>query len=276
MKAGCYERVAAVAIDDTGEEVPIITYQVVADRREPFVPPAARYLDIVRAGLNAYGLSHDALDAAARNTATPWVTDGLFVYGTLMRGEPRFEVVKRFGIECALLARAHGRLLDLGDFPGLIDLATTDSLVDGEFLRVRDFGGAVQELDRIEGFRGFGQADSLFARTLMDVDVGDGRIRRAWAYRHAREREGDKVIASGSWRKRCGRRDEFLRSLVAAHVVGDEVAIARKIANRIPFSFADDVEATVQSLIPLHAALSRGEISERLLAGESGRWTAGT
>ena len=41
---------------------------------------------------------------------------------------------------------------------------------------------ALERFDRIEGFNGFGKAGSLFTRTLTDVDVGSGRVRRAWTY----------------------------------------------------------------------------------------------
>jgi gamma-glutamylcyclotransferase (GGCT)/AIG2-like uncharacterized protein YtfP len=73
-------------------------------------------------------------------------------------------------------------------------------IVHGEFIRITDMAGAIAELDRIEGFRGFGVAGSLFRRKMINVELGDGGSELAWAYEFAGDGEGFKQIASGDWR----------------------------------------------------------------------------
>ena len=170
-----YRQIKTVVLDDNGQEIPVVTYQVVEQRRQAFVPPSGAYVEVVRAGFQDHDLPDDMLDASAANQSPSLHTDGLFVYGTLMRGECRFEHLASFGLLCSLLARAFGRLVDLGSYPGLLDLGDDSSLVAGDFLRLKDFESAIKSLDRIEGFAGFGQPGSLFRRTLISVDVGEGR-----------------------------------------------------------------------------------------------------
>jgi gamma-glutamylcyclotransferase (GGCT)/AIG2-like uncharacterized protein YtfP len=266
-----YERVPAIALDESGEEVPVMTYRV-ACRRQRFVQPTPEYVEIVRTGLEHHGLASCGLLAAANNQTTPYVTDAFFCYGTLMRGESRFGLLRSFGPKCILLAKTFGRLIDLGSFPGLVDQACSDQLVEGEFVRVADVAEATETLDRVEGFRGYGVAGSLYRRTLVGVDVGDGRIRQAWTYGYAASYDSESEIASGDWRAYTGCRNSFLRKVVAAHTGGDEDRVACEIAGQIPFSFGENREAVVARLLPLDASLGRGELSERRLAQFSGKW----
>lgn len=267
-----YARMDAVCIDQRGNQVPVTTYKVIESQRQRFVSPSQEYVEIVRAGLEAYGLPTGHLLAAAADQATPWLTDGLFVYGTLLRGESRFPILQPFGLRCALLARTFGRLLDLGSFPGLVDVGESKQMVEGEFLRFERIADVIELLDQIEGFKGFSADGSLFRRTLANVDVGEGRIRQGWTYVFDRPSEGIGTITSGDWRAARGSREQFLQSLVAAHVGENEHQIAEEIADRLPFSMHPDRHGALARLVPLAAALQRGEVSERILSQQSGKW----
>lgn len=275
-----YERVKKFVLDDRGEEVAVETYQVKRDHRDEvedeveFVQPTPEYVDVVRAGLEAFGLPTKALDAASQDKLTPWLVDAFFVYGTLMRGESRFPALQAFGVECALLAQACGRLMDLGSFPGLVESGSQSSMVQGDFVRLREPDQAIDALDQIEGFQGFGSTDSLYRRTLSHVEVGEGRVRLAWVYALATDHEQAEIIPTGDWRMHRGSRDQFLSTLARIHAQGDEESVATKIAQQIPFAFNPDTDAVVQSLLPLQSALAQGVVSERKLAQESGIWTA--
>jgi gamma-glutamylcyclotransferase (GGCT)/AIG2-like uncharacterized protein YtfP len=267
----CYERVECTVIGPAGEFIPAVTYRVIAEKRQPFVKPTDDYIRIVCEGLASHDLPDDHVLAAAAGTpSTPWL-DSFFFYGTLMRGESRFPLLVPFGFSCILLAEAAGRLLDRGTFPALVATDSADTMVAGEFVRINDFAAAIETLDAIEGFQGYGSASSLFRRTLIHCDVGDGRIRPSWTYVYAGEEQG-KCIPSGDWRVHRNRRESFLASLVREHVGEDEQRIAAEIAARIPFSFDDDRPAVIRSLLPLCNAVARGEISERRLAQYSDRW----
>lgn len=267
----CYRRIAATVLGPHGEEMRAATYQVQDSRRETFVEPNDEYLEIVRTGCRKLRVDAAPVLAAAKDERSAGRVDAFFVYGTLMRGESRFPAMKRSGIHCALLAEAWGRLVDLGSYPGLVDLNRTESLVQGEFVRVRDVAKAIRDLDTIEGFRGFGKTGSLYRRTLTDVGMCDGRVRRAWTYCLAAGSEAASEIPSHDWREHCGRREAFLADLCKAHARGDELRVAKRIAASVPFSFNPDA---AQSLLPLASALARGMLSERQLAQGSRVWAA--
>ena len=250
------------------------TYVVNHERRTGFVKPTREYVDVVRKGLAAYRLSDNALTAAVANERPDWEVDGLFVYGTLLRGESRFSLLEPFGLQCALMATTRGRLVDLDAFPGLLAGENGGDLVQGEFLRFRDIGGVLRRLDHVEGFNGFGRPGSLYRRDLIEVDVGDGRIRRAWTYRLEEFPTDARLIPSGDWRKHQGRRESFVNRLVATHASGDELGLASSLARRIPFSFGGDPESVACDLQPLAHSVLAGVVSERRLAQESGQWAA--
>jgi len=266
-----YECVEVTVLGAHGEAIPAHTYRVRAEFRKRFVEPNPAYVDVVRKGLSQWGLSEALLDAAVKNrVAKP--ESGFFFYGTLLRDERRFSLVQEFVTPCILLAGLPGRLLDLGEYPGLVDLDSSESVVHGEFVRFRNPGNAVAALDQIEGFRGFGRAGSLFRRTWVPVQVGDGRCRMGWTYCWNGDTAAGPVIPSGDWRQHHGRRDQFLERLVAVHARGDESALARAVASR--YALFHRGEADPASILPLSQSLASGRISERKMAQSSGVWAA--
>lgn len=266
-----YERFDTVALLTDGEQIPVTTYRVCADKRRVYVKPHPDYLNVVRAGLKAYGLSEFMLDAAAVDKDPGITTDAVFVYGTLMRGESRFSRLSAHGLTCALLAEMPGRLRDLGAYPGLLPPTGPDDWVEGEFIRVRDIGQAIADLDVIEGFRGFGQPGSLYRRALVEVGVGDGRTRYAWTYFLAEEHANAPIIPSRSWRASHGRHDTFVERLVAAYADGDERRLAAAVSDQDPFACQGGPTPPEQGE-PLADAVRRGTLSERQLARATGRW----
>jgi gamma-glutamylcyclotransferase (GGCT)/AIG2-like uncharacterized protein YtfP len=57
----------------------------------------------------------------------------------------------------------------------------------------------LQSLDRVEGFYGYQSQNSLFRRTLIQVEV-NGEFVWAWSYFYAQEPELNDRIESGDWR----------------------------------------------------------------------------
>ncbi len=269
----CYERFDTVVLMADGSPLPVTTYRVVAARREPrFVAPTEAYVEAVRHGLQQYQLDAHALLAAAREESVPGL-DALFVYGTLLRGEPRRPLLDAHGVRCTLLAETTGRLLDCGSYPGLVIEPDSNLQVQGELVRSDDIESLLRELDRVEGCLGFGHPDSLFERRLVVVHVGDGRTRDAWSY-VARRAAGDGVpIVGGDWRAHLGRRSGFLEALVRSHCAGStEEILARRIVGQHPFPPVRDVAAAAREEMPLLDALAEGRIAERALAMASGKW----
>jgi gamma-glutamylcyclotransferase (GGCT)/AIG2-like uncharacterized protein YtfP len=271
---GCYERQRVSVLTLDGRCVEATTYLVCEARREArFVRPTRAYVEVVRAGLKQHDLPTTMLEAAARGEESPWLVDTLFAYGTLMRGESRSIMRLASGPPpvYALLATAPGRLLDLGDYPAMV-LPQDHECVQGELFRFDDIGGVLGLCDEIEGFCGYAAEGSLYRRALLEVDVGDGRIREAWTYLLAQWPEGAAGIGSGDWREHRGQRKPFLEALVRAHWDGPEEEVVRQLMSRVPFSMARDPDERARGLVPLAGALERGELSERRLAQISGRW----
>jgi gamma-glutamylcyclotransferase (GGCT)/AIG2-like uncharacterized protein YtfP len=271
VAAGCYQREEVVVFDEDGKMRRATTYRVVESLAQEYVVPAPGYVKVVQHGLEKSGISDAHLLAAAKNDRLP-CPDGIFVYGTLMRGESRFEVLKRFGIECSLLAEAQGQLFDLGLFPGMTRDRASESHVHGEFIRLRNPETALATLDRIEGFRGFGNPGSLYRRELIPVHVGDGRIRTAWTYCMDASADDAPVILSGDWRKHCGTQERFMKWLANAHSGQHPRRIAERLASKSPYNWSGDRTATVEGLLPVDDALVSGTLSERKLAQATGKW----
>jgi gamma-glutamylcyclotransferase (GGCT)/AIG2-like uncharacterized protein YtfP len=115
----------------------------------------------------------------------------LFVYGTLMRGQPAHRLLAgraTFVAEGSVI----GTLLALGRFPGLV---AGRGRVRGEVWRL-DTPEVLPTLDEYEGYN--------FRRYTSTVTLASGRRMRALAYRYRGPRTGEdesRVIPEGDWRR---------------------------------------------------------------------------
>ena len=194
-----YERCDVHVLGPDLEVVPAFTFRVSeAHRRPTLIEPTAEYLRVVCEGLRSLGLDDAGVRHAARGEPAPWLIDGLFMYGTLMRGECRHACLQSaWGIDGPHPATARGALVDLGEYPGLV---AGTRVVPGEYVRFREPGMALAALDQVEGFVGHGRAaGSLFERVLIDATVGAGPPRRAWTYRWGGRTAGAPIV-DGGWR----------------------------------------------------------------------------
>ncbi|MFN4919956.1 MAG: gamma-glutamylcyclotransferase [Planctomyces sp.] len=273
----CYRRHNVTVLTPNGAAIRAVTYRVTPCHESRFVAPTDDYVSVVRAGMKRWRISDQAVTAASRNRRPP-LAEGLFVYGTLLRNGSRFSLLAEHGIRSVILAETFGQLADLGQYPAMFNLDSRNDLVQGELVLMRNPQSLLQLLDVIEGFRGFGVLGSLFQRTRITVDAGEGRLRHAWTYYMDTDSLNSgtteaMTIPSGSWRVRCGTHERFIERLVAEHVGNNERALAERLAGQLPFSFMDRQVAT-DSLLPLKNAILDGRLSERRLAQVSGCWTA--
>ncbi len=114
------------------------------------------------------------------------MSDLVFVYGTLRRGEVNHYLLSGAEFCGVHLTRPRYRMLHLGTYPGVV--AGGSSSIEGEIYRV-DTKGLVK-LDRLEAY------PRLYTRKLIPTDWG-----RAWIYLYRGSRQSRSVIPSGSW---CG------------------------------------------------------------------------
>ena len=191
-----YQRVP-VSVWANGARVEAFTYITNPNREETFVQPTDAYVSVVAQGYRDHGLDIAPLHAAAAGSARASQVDGVFVYGTLLAGEERAHLVNAAGPRVDATTR--GRLIDLGDYPGLVDGVGT---VQGEYVPLADLESTLAELDRYEGFYGYAaNAGSLYHRIMAFVSTPAG-TRLAWTYRYVPDGAGWPEIPGGSWRNR--------------------------------------------------------------------------
>jgi gamma-glutamylcyclotransferase (GGCT)/AIG2-like uncharacterized protein YtfP len=98
----------------------------------------------------------------------------LFVYGSLRRGFDAQGLMRRLGARYVGKGTVHGRLFDLGQFPGAVKAPGSSAQVAGELYYLPSPARALKSLDRYEGSR--------YKRELAEVKLQDGRRARAWIY----------------------------------------------------------------------------------------------
>ena len=197
-----YERKQVEVLSENGEQRTAITYVVTQAKDEKkHVPPAPGYIEIVERAYDHYGItkSHswakEQLVASGKSKVTKSAVDHLFTYGTLRDGEERSGILSKFSSKVYKDCKIKGSLIDLPDgYPGLI---SGDGSVVGEIHHTPDIENTLKELDRVEGFNGYGEDGSLFHRVLTYSNNIP-----CWTYVYARSSDDGPVIESGDWSKR--------------------------------------------------------------------------
>lgn len=132
-------------IDASGGETQALTYLVSPNQRERFVCPSEEYLNICREGFERLGIDTSELEAAAGGKTVEPLT-ALYAYGTLMREEPRFPTIAKYGLQCALTAFCFGTLTTNGLYPALnLD---GDGFSRGDYFISNDIANLLPVTDR--------------------------------------------------------------------------------------------------------------------------------
>jgi gamma-glutamylcyclotransferase (GGCT)/AIG2-like uncharacterized protein YtfP len=126
----------------------------------------------------------------------------VFVYGTLMQGESRSGLILAASPLRVVPARTPGRLVDLGDYPGLIPARRGGQWVFGEFAEFPAGESLLAQLDFVEEYSPGEEARSLYLRRSVPVVLDDETESWAWAYVYNRPYDPRSIIKSGDWRHR--------------------------------------------------------------------------
>ena len=191
-----------------------------------------------------------------------------------MRGESRFSSISRHRPSCVILAEANGRLLDCGGFPGLISTDGQHTFVRGEYVKFHDIGFALRDLDGLEGFDGPLSQSNLYRRTILDVGVGEGRVRTAWTYQLCDEFHPD--LIPQDWRESQGRAEIAYTKIVDLHTGADPDRFFMRLTNLL-MRWQPKTDLPTPALVRAEVieGLANGTISERRMAQASGLWAAG-
>lgn len=128
--------------------------------------------------------------------------DLLFVYGTLRRSVAggQHPLLTRAGFVAE--ARWHGRLYQVGDYPGAVPDDASSASVAGELYRLADPDEDLAALDDYEECGPVYGVDAEYVRTVTRVALADGSVREAWIYLYNRPVDGLARIESGDFRLR--------------------------------------------------------------------------
>ena len=201
-----YTKMLAIPLFEDGGAATAFTYVVgEAHREKAFVRPSPEYARIVRQGLMSHRIVGKLHEAAERGAMMPRLIEHVFCYGTLMSGESRSALIEAVGkVETRTKAVTRGRMYDLGEFPAMTIGSSHHENVRGELVRVDRIGELLTVLDRIEGFHGYGAANSLFERRIVWAQTEDRNV-LAWVYVMEHPPNAPS-IAGGNWRERSGDR----------------------------------------------------------------------
>ena len=113
----------------------------------------------------------------------------LFVYGSLMQGEPNHAMLGGGRFIASVMTAACYMLVDLGEYPALLDAGAT--AVHGELYDV--------DMPTRQMLDAFEEHPMLYRRSA--VRLADGS--RAEAYFYVTPPADPQIISSGDWRKRA-------------------------------------------------------------------------
>jgi len=126
----------------------------------------------------------------------------IFVYGTLL-GEfapPEIAVVIT-KLELIGAGFVHGRLYDLGDYPGAILDASSETKIFGRVYRLPSDSDILNALDDYEEFHPHKSSQSLFIRKQTEAFLTSGEKIRCWVYEYNRNISFVSLIESGDYSK---------------------------------------------------------------------------
>lgn len=200
----CYTKRIWRAVLPNGTLQSVIVYEVIEERKSStLVSPSNEYFHIVEQGLTHWKLSTISLKNAAENQDAKPEINHLFVYGTLMREESRFKYIEQQDVLSIQNAKTKGVLHETtGNYPAMrLSRENENSLVVGELVTFENIAKAFPILDSVEGFRGYNITESLYHRTLIDVQTENGNNVLAWTYVAFDGNWVKKPIVSGCWKQ---------------------------------------------------------------------------
>lgn len=95
-----------------------------------------------------------------------------------------------------------GELYDFGAYPGAIPSASPDARIKGEVYELPDPATMLPPIDRYEGCSDEDPRPHEFERALVDVDMDDGSVARAWIYWYTEQPAGRR-LESGDYLQRA-------------------------------------------------------------------------
>ncbi len=126
----------------------------------------------------------------------------IFVYGTLRPSLAPPELKELIGQWRKVGdGFVHGRLYDLGEYPGAVLDSVSETRIAGEVFQLPDDGATIAALDLYEGFDPEDFSASLFVRRKCQVTLEDDRRIECWIYVYNRRVAPSTIISNGDYLK---------------------------------------------------------------------------
>ncbi len=169
------------------------TYSVTSGARaSTLMAPSSYYESLLRTGLAQRGLPTTPLDASLLGLdSSGHSIEHVFVYGTLLPGECRGNVLEGFNPTASQAAQVTADLRHLGSYPGLVPGPGT---VHGRLYSFQDPAAALTTLDSIEGFQP--GKPSLYRRVVILAKTSSGPH---WASTYVYDGDDGVPIPNGNW-----------------------------------------------------------------------------
>lgn len=120
----------------------------------------------------------------------------LFAYGTLAPGRAPAEIAWAVDqLRPVSKGFVHGRLYDLGEYPGAILDASAQQKIHGTVYRLPQHCDLLPALDQYEEFDPIAPEQSLFLRVLANVELFSGQSLPCWIYVYNRHQESARIVA---------------------------------------------------------------------------------
>ncbi len=105
-----------------------------------------------------------------------------FVYGTLLPGQPNYDLWAQYILSKQTAVFANGRLLDLGNYPMLVEKGNDP--VKGMVVTIKPaaYEAVTSRLDHLEGYDPHNPNKSEYVRMERHVYLADGTAVNAWVY----------------------------------------------------------------------------------------------
>lgn len=198
-----YQRVNKFVLLPNGSSIYVATYEVFPESQSDFIEPTKLYVQAVQRGLQRFNFSDLHLTQAVNNRPFPDASIGVFTYGTLMSGESSHSKIESLQFDCFTDAAVNGLLhATKFDYPMLeITENKKSRSIAGELFYFSNLSEAIDRLDEVEGFSGFGIAHNEYDRTLLNVKLKNEESTLAWCYVAGNLSIATEEITSGSWRQ---------------------------------------------------------------------------
>ncbi|MCF6093111.1 gamma-glutamylcyclotransferase [Microaerobacter geothermalis] len=162
------------------------------------------------------------------------VTDRVFVYGTLLKGEYYHHIIKD-QVKSVVPATIRGWMFDLGPYPAIVE---GSGYIHGQIIELHDPDKAFQSMDLLEGYHDAHSPLNEYERVYTEAWTNDHQVMKCQVYRYPDDRKINLIkkyplILNGNWKQRkvepwhlyfaygsCMNRQSFSQNVPKYKVVG--------------------------------------------------------